>query len=48
MQLVRVDGLLELRGGRVERPAERGDQDERADEDTGVEVQPEEQGAEPG
>lgn len=42
-----VDGLFELRGERVQRTAERGDEDERADEDAGVEVQSEQEGAEP-
>ena len=41
VQLLCVDGLFELRGEGVEGAADGGDEDERSDEDPGVEVQSE-------
>lgn len=39
-QLLAVDELVELRHGRVREPGQRRDEQERGDQDTGVEVQP--------
>ena len=47
MKLLGIDDLFHLRSQCVERPAERGYENEGADEDSGIEVQTQQELAEP-